>query len=1201
LRQRSQTPAGARRDAASGLRTADRPGRLEGIIEPAQRGSEADGTSAPDRSRAVPAATASPPGLPRLLGDYELLEEIARGGMGVIYRARQISLNRVVALKMIRDGVLASPKTVQRFRLEAEVVARLHHPNIVSVHDFGEVDGHWFLSMSLIEGRDLARELGGAPMDARPLARLMVRLARAVHYAHQRGVLHRDLKPANVLLDAAQAPHVTDFGLAKFTDPDGAVPHSVDIVGSPNYMAPEQAVGGSEQVTTAADVYSLGAIMYETLCGRQPFRAATPLETLRKVMEEDPVPPRELYRFADADLETICLKCLEKHPRQRYDTAAALADDLDCWLEERPIRARPAGTAERVLKWARRNPLIAALVLTLQVVVVGALGAGLWMSLRIAEANEDLLAKDAENRQRAIQLTKTVEESRRRLVRLNVQTGNRLVADGNALGALPWFTEALRLDLADPVRARMHRHRIGAVARQSPQLLQIWFHPGLVQGAVFSPDGRQVATATYNDETRIWDVTTGEPATPPLPSGASYACFSPTGDLLATLTMSNEARVWDTRTGAPRTPPLKGPAGNSYHLFVHACFSPDGRRLATAAGAPTAQVWDVVTGAAALSIAHGTAIHELGWSPDGRRLVSAGEDHTARIWDAQTGQPIGDPLPHAGPVWGAGFSPDGRLIVTHTWRPAELRVWRADTGEPVTGPLRQGAALHSSAFSPDGGRVLGSGLGASASVWEATTGRQLFPEVPQPIGCREAGFSPDGRFIVTAGFDKAARVWEAAGGRPVTPVLRHQGVVNAASWSPDGERLVTASDDGTARLWDVSPAARSGHRLLGGIVTPHVVFSPDERLIAAASRDGMARVFRTSDSAPAFPPLKHGAAVTGIAFSGDGRWLLTASEDGTARLWDPDTGREIVPAMRHPRAVTAAAFSPDGRRVATAGADGNGRVWEAATGRETLPPLAHDSSKAEHGALTGLEFSPDGRLLVTASHDRTARVWDLADGKLLQTLVHEGPVVQVAFSPDGRRLVTSVWDGAPNALYAQVWEVATGEPTAPPLRFSDGVFHSAFSPDNRRVVTAAEDSQARIWDAATGRALTPPLHHEHGVRFAAFSRDGGRVATASQDGTVRLWDVESGELLAPPLRHGGTVFEARFNSRGDQVLTAGADGVRLWDVPEDERPVEDLLLAAQVAAGERLDPVAGMIPIESAELRRLWEALRSRRAPGAAR
>lgn len=1136
----------------------------------------------------------NPAGFPRRFGDFELLGEVARGGMGIVFRARQLSLNRLVALKMIRDGALATPKAIQRFRLEAETAATLGHPNIVPIHGFGEVDGHWFLSMALIEGEDLSAGMKGVPMDPQPLAGLMVQLARAIHYAHQHGVLHRDLKPSNIMLDGRGQPYVTDFGLAKFTDDAGSATHSVEIVGSPNYMAPEQVSGEASQLTTATDIYSLGAVMYELLCGRAPFRAATPLEVLRKVVGEEPQRPRELYRFASPDLETICLKCLQKDPARRYGSAEALAEDLERWLTHRPIRARPVGTLERVLKWGQRNPRLATAVVLLHVVVGLALGTGVWMGYRIARANERLAEAAEEGRRRNLELVRTAEESRRRLVRLNVQTGDRLVAEGDGLGALPWFIEALRLDEADPVRASLHRYRIGSVARQAPQLQQLWFHEGLVQGAVFSPDGSRVATATYGGATRIWDAVTGRPVGEPIPSEASVVEFSPDGTRLATLTMSHKARVWDAATGRPMTPPMNGPGGSCYYLFAHAHFSPDGTRLATAAGGPSAHVWDARTGAMLVTLHHAKPIHELAWSPDGRRLISAGEDKVVLMWEAEDGTPVGKALVHEGPVWGASFSPDGRRILTHSWRPSALRVWDAATREPVTPWLRAGGSMHASAFSRDGQRVMGAFQGGGAAVWEVPGGRQV-RAVQHPVGCRFAALSPDGERLATAGFDKSARVWDVQTGRPLTPVLHHQGIVNTLSWSPDGERLVTASDDGTARMWDLSAVHRSGRQLLQKVAATQVVFGSGERLIAAACKDGAARLFRVADGALAVPELRHGASVSSVMFDPAGDRLLTASEDGTARLWEVATGRESPEAMKHPAPVMSAVFSPDGHWVATACSDGHSRLWESRTGRElrTLPDPQR--SGRESGGLTKVLFSPDGKFLVAAGVDGVVRVWDPASGTLVRQLRHSPGVVDLAFSLDGRRLVASVWDGAPTALYAQAWEVGTWEPSGPPMKFSDGVYQSAFSPDGGRVVSAAEDSQAVIWDLATSRPAAPPLRHEHSVRHAVFSADGRRVLTASSDGTVRIWDAASGESLAQPLPHGGVVYQALFSREGDRVVTAAADGVRLWELPPHRGEPDDLLLETQVAAGERLDPVAGLVPLEGEELRPLWEKLRERR------
>jgi tetratricopeptide (TPR) repeat protein/tRNA A-37 threonylcarbamoyl transferase component Bud32 len=332
-------------------------------------------------------------------GDYELLAEIAQGGMGVVYRARQKSLNRLVALKMIRDGELASPADVQRFRNEAEAVAHLDHPHIVPIYEVGDQDRQYF-SMKLIEGSSLAAQLERFRADPRAAARLVVLVARAVHHAHQRGILHRDLKPSNILLDEQGQPHVTDFGLARRIEGDSSLTQSGALVGTPSYMAPEQTLGQRGAVTTAADVHGLGAVLYALLTGRPPFQAETPLDTLLQVREREPEPPSRSNPRVDRDLEAVCLKCLEKQPQSRYASAEALAEELERWLAGEPIQARAIGRAGRVWRWCRRNPWPAGLLLLSSLTAAGAT-AGAVLIWQQKEAKDKALEAREEARARA--------------------------------------------------------------------------------------------------------------------------------------------------------------------------------------------------------------------------------------------------------------------------------------------------------------------------------------------------------------------------------------------------------------------------------------------------------------------------------------------------------------------------------------------------------------------------------------------------------------------------------------------------------------------------------------------------------------------------------------------------------------------------------------------------------------------------------
>jgi tetratricopeptide (TPR) repeat protein len=394
----------------------------------------------------------------RRVGNYELLQELGRGGMGVVYKAQQAGLNRLVALKMILADVHAGPEELARFRLEAEAVARLQHPHIVQIHEVGEADGRPFFSLEFVEGGSLAAKLHGTPQPARFAARLIETLARAIHFAHERGIIHRDLKPANVLLAADGTPKITDFGLAKRLDNASAQTRSGEVMGTPCYMAPEQAEGRLKDIGASSDIYALAAILYELLTGRPPFNGATAWDTIEQVRTQEPVPPSRLQLNVPRDLETICLKGLRKDPRQRFATSLELAEDLQRYLEGVPIRARPVPAWERGLKWARRRPAQAALVGTAVLALLfGSTGAVLYGWYKEERA--------ATLEQQAVALSRLVEGQRKvdqswTLGRQDEEAGHLSAAREHYLQALVTIDndpETATLDLRSRIEARLQR------------------------------------------------------------------------------------------------------------------------------------------------------------------------------------------------------------------------------------------------------------------------------------------------------------------------------------------------------------------------------------------------------------------------------------------------------------------------------------------------------------------------------------------------------------------------------------------------------------------------------------------------------------------------------------------------------------------------------------------------------------------------
>ncbi len=1092
---------------------------------------------------------ATPAAAPRQVAGYEILGELGRGGMGVVYKARQLKLDRLVALKMILAGAHAGEHDRERFRTEAEAAARLQHPHIVQIHEIGEHDGRPYFSLELVDGGTLAQKIGGTPQPAREAAALVATLARAIHYAHQQGVIHRDLKPANVLLKhegerikdekqqattpassfllhlSSLTPKIADFGLAKKMDSAAGVTGSGVILGTPSYMAPEQASGNSKNIEPAADIYALGAILYELLTGRPPFRAETALDTVIQVVSEDPVPPSRLNPKVARDLETICLKCLEKQPRKRYGSAAALAEDLQRFLDGKPVQARPVGNAERLWRWCRRHPAPAgagAVAVFTLVALIVVLVLMLRNAAQLADSNRAKAKAEETARTQTEGRLKAVERSRQRAQRdaagLFFEKAHAIAArDNPGLGVL-WLAQSLQKAKAaqDPDLEETIRWHLGSWRDHLYPQRGVWQQCPWFRVAALSPDGKTVLTGNVDGTAQLFEAATGLPLGEPMQHGRlliSAVTFSPDGKMVITGSHQT-ARIWETATQKSMAKPLPHPAANVVALLC---------------------------------------------SPDGKSVRTADSSGKLRQWETQTGSPVGRTVQLPTTIGLAAFSPDGSILLATDNKTA--RLWQADTGKPLGQPLRHHDLILAVAFSPDGKRVLTASQDKTAQMWEVDSGNSIGLPLQHQHFVAAVAFSPDGKTVLTGSWDKTARFWEAGTGLPLGQML-HQGFVNAVAFSPDGKTVWTAGNAKDARWWEVGgKLSRRAMHHQGWVRA--VAFSPDGKTVLTASRDNTAQRWTASTGEPVGKPLHHQGGVTAVTFSPNGKTVLTGSGDKTARLWDAFTGEVIGQSLPHQEAVTHVAFSPDGKTILTVSvAEPAARLWDTATGNLVGQPLRH------HKEVWTAAFSPDGKTVLTGSLDKTAKLWAADSGKPLRPpMRHQHTVSAVAFSPDGKTVLTGSWDKT-----ACLWETATGKLLGQPLMHLNAIHAVAFSPDGTTALTASADNTARLWDARTGKPLAPPLQHQDSVSAVAFSPD-GRIVLTTSGSQARLWDARTGKPLGPPIAHQGQISSAAFSPDGKTILTGSQDNTaRMWVTPTPiVGEVEHILLWAQVASGMELD------------------------------
>ncbi|WZO97466.1 protein kinase [Isosphaeraceae bacterium EP7] len=978
--------------------------------------------------------------IPAIRG-YQILGELGRGGMGVVYLAREVGLNRPCALKMILAGAHADDEAKSRFLAEAEAVARLQHPNIVQIHHVGEADGLPFFELEYVEGGSLDKRLDGNPWPPRRAAELVESLARGVAQAHRLGIVHRDLKPANILIAADGTPKITDFGLARAMNTESDLTATQSVMGSPSYMAPEQAEGKTKGLGPLADVYALGAILYKLLAGRPPFRGAAVQETLEQVKTVEPVPPSRLVHGLPRDIETIALKCLEKEPGKRYDSAEALAADLRRFLDNEPIVARPVPPWERAIKWARRRPSIVSLAVSVFLLLGLLLGLWIWS---YAEIHRSLAT--AERLARTEAVANAIAQDQTKIANQRAEDlawEDYINRVNRAYGEVQADNIALAEDLLHgcPIERRgWEWHYVNRLCH--PERLSVEALGGIVVSIAYSPDGRLIAIGSRGPSSigkgssivELWNRETGQ-------RQQLIHCvenliwsvrFSPDGTKLAIGGSNPQIEIRDVKTGeilwAEHEPKLP-------HAMSVA-FNPDGKSLAVGFGrfsqdnVHKVTLYEVANGRKTFTFPGPKGgVNDLAFHRDGRHLAVAGSK-LVEVWDVVARMRVHEIPGDSRYVYTVAFSPDGKWLAIGGWdRVIKLR--DAATGEEQLTLYGHQGFIRDLAFSPDSRSLVSTGEDRSVRLWEIPTGRPIGVFHGHADFVQAVAFAPDGRELASGGLDGTMKVWDRRTSLPVV-FDRHTGWVVSLGFRRDGRRVV--SEAGPYRLegdttmgWD--PVTGDPDPAMTGVVPashgdaylPPSLFPFEGMPQPVTSPDGtrLARVWVGGDGFLTFDRSKKYAKITVVVL-------------------DVATGRVLHTLVGHTADIVAIAFSPDGRRIATASYDRTIKLWDTATGREVFTLRGHTAG------LLVVAFSPDGRRIVSGGIDFTARVWDatpLTDDVLR---AHDSRNQQRVQAFEELARVTEAAQRAESLARSGRWDLAAAafskfveqEPDSPTLRYS---------------------------------------------------------------------------------------------------------------------------------------------------------------------
>ncbi len=1169
---------------------------------------------------AGPADELALPGQNRF-GRFQVLSVLGRGGFGTVYRAYDPLLDREVALKVPRF-VDDDPALLARFVGEAKAAARLRHPNIVAIYESGQAGAAPYIASEFVDGVPLNRLLRERRLDARTAVDWVRQIAEALHYAHQEGIIHRDIKPANIMVTHAGRPQVMDFGLAKRAADEAArMTTEGQIIGTPAYMAPEQARGHSADVGPRSDEYSVGVLLYEMLCGQTPFLGdAWSVMSQVSDVHAAPPPPRSVRAEIPRDLEACCLKALEKDPDCRYLTLQDLADDLKRWLDGQPLVARPISATEKLVRWCRRNRGIALLAGTLVALIVAIAVVGFVLAYQF-ERLADTATREAADATRAREQEKAARlATEQALIDTYTETGLAADRNGDAREAMLWFANAAAQAQQHPLRERHNRIRFQSWLAQIALPVQAFEHAGgWNKGLRYHASGQYLLSEANGPACEVRDLRDGSVVRLPVPSPIDAAAWSGDGQWLA-LASRQVVKIFEF------------PNGREIDSFAHpdpincAAFSQKQRLLAIG-GVKTVRVRSVADGTFTTPLLkHPKGITALVFNKDGSLLATRCDDQAVRVYAASSAAdaPLLPPQPS---------TPQGReplpvfvgndcLVIADSGK--SLRCWDVARKELVwEQPWKRVLCLTASRQ----GDRLAAGENFDVVLLDAATGKAIGKRINHRNLVYDVDFHPSGALLLSGGDDQTARISHVPSGEPLLPIIPHNDVVHRCTWSPDGSTFATVHwSDQLIRTWRLGRSEVADYAVPLTAPLPFVKVGNDGKHLLPCGIDTRreARELRVHDAAtgavvgkPITAPGRISDAdfvvgtslvIIGGAASAHGSEVHPSEQGmekpGLVRFVHFESGAVAFADLDTPSEPVAVRCSPDGQTVVVLCHLGQVLLLDAATGQRRSEHQALEGRPADHGyVIRGrIRFSPQGNHFALWGCGPQVEIRNAATGALLKSVRHLRAMIHdVQFAPDGQTFVSCSSD-----MTARVWNTnAVGpntESSAPQvLKHSGWVFSAQFSGDGKRLLTACSDRQARLWDLKSGKTILTTLAQNDEVFGVCFAPGEEYFLVGTRDGRISAWDATLGKLLAPPRRLGAMVYQLTLTGKSGHVVGSGrlnpilAFDLDNWVRAPDERlSVEEIRLLGEIVSSQRIHEGGAATSLSTDEWHERWRAFRSK-------